>query len=603
MTRRSRARVVALTATVATALGVIGTTSAEADTGPGTNSGSAFSVSVGSRGPWSNPDDTPAGTFIDRNGTFYYQQSHALYGQDAPRAWDFYTGSNVDTAARSSTSDAADPGNPLDSNADTTWRCNHSPTGLESTFAPAGSRYSQRNYCDLVGVWVDPDTGNWYGLVHNEFTPQPFGDGLHFDAIDYAVSTDDGRTWTIKDHVITSPFSTTRGDSGAFPEQTYDYGDGDPRLFVDARSGYFYVYYGSRIVDKGGSWRAFYSHVARAPISAKMAPSSWHKWYDGRWSQPGQGGQESNLVPVTAEDPDGYTPPAKEYDPRNPGTTAEQVAAGTTPPTSPLFVMDITYDAYLGLYIGEPQNVDQSGNAPQQYYATDNLATQKWTLIGDTGGYHTASWYRWFLDPVNKTSTSIVGKDFRAYCSFGCSDGRYAEYVNVSIDSPAPAHPVATDTAYRISSARGWLLAQAPHSHATTSVRTDKGLASWAFVANGDGSYRIVNTATGGVLGVDSGSTRGRAWGAQPTVTPPSEDGPSVGQQWFVLPDTSATDGSATGTVRIVNRYSGLVLGVSHHPDRLVETTPVRSWTDRTRGKRGAPRTAAEQVLTLTPVR
>ncbi|MFD0078886.1 hypothetical protein ACFVIY_41710 [Streptomyces sp. NPDC127166] len=140
--------------------------------------------------------------------------------------------------------------------------------------APAGSGYAQKNYCDLAGVWVGPDTGDWYGLVHNEFTPQPFGDGLHFDAIDYAVSKDQGRTWSIKDHVITSPCSTTRGDTSAFPQQTYDYGDGDQRLFVDTASGYFYAFYGSRIVNKGGGWGAFYGHVARAPIAGKMAPSS-----------------------------------------------------------------------------------------------------------------------------------------------------------------------------------------------------------------------------------------------------------------------------------------------------------------------------------------
>lgn len=609
MTRRRRARVVALAATAATALGVTGMASAQADpapgSGPAAGSGAAsdYTVTVGDRGPWSNPDDTPAGTFIDRDGTFYYQQSHALYGQDAPRAWDFFSGTDFDTATRSPISDAHDPANPLDSNADTTWRCNHSPTGLESTYAPAGSRYSQRNYCDLVGVWIDPDTGNWYGLVHNEFTPQPFGDGLHYDAIDYAVSTDQGRTWTIKDHVITSPYSTTRGDTDAFPEQTYDYGDGDPRLFVDAASGYFYVYYGSRIVDKGGSWKAFYSHVARAPMSAKMAPGSWHKWYDGHWSQPGRGGQESNLVPVTADNPNGYTPPQKEYDPTNTGTTAEQVAAGKTPPTSPLFVMDITYDAYLGLYIGEPQNVDQSGNAPQQYYATDNLATQKWRLIGDTGSYHTASWYRWFLDPVNRTSSAIVGKTFRAYCSFGCSDGRASEYVDVSIDSSTPAHPVSTGASYHIASARGWLLAQRPGSHATTAVRQDRGRASWTFKSDGDGSYRIVNTTTGDLLGVDSGSTTSRSWGTRPTAAAPGAGGPTVGQQWFVLPNTSAEDGSRNGTVRIVNRYSGLVVGVSNHPDRRVETTPARSWTDHTHGQHGAPRRAGEQTLRLTPTR
>ena len=31
------------------------------------------------------------------------------------------------------------------------------------------------------------------------------------------------------------------------------YGDGDPRLYADTASGYFYMFYGSRIVDKTGS--------------------------------------------------------------------------------------------------------------------------------------------------------------------------------------------------------------------------------------------------------------------------------------------------------------------------------------------------------------
>ncbi|MFF9098146.1 RICIN domain-containing protein [Streptomyces sp. NPDC014802] len=564
-----------------------------------------YTVTVGAPGPWSNPDDTPAAPYLDKDGTFHYQQAHALYGADDPRAWDFYTGKDFDSATRSAAlSDAVNPADPTDRNNDTTARCNNSPTGKEATYAPAGSHYAQKNYCDLAGVWVDPDTGDWYGLVHNEFTPQPFGDGLHYDAIDYAVSTDQGRTWTIKDHVITSPYSTKRGDTTAFPQQTYHYGDGDPRLYVDAASGYFYVFYGSRIVDKGGSWRTFHAHVARAPIGGKMAPGSWRKWYDGTWSQPGVGGRESNMVPVDATHPTGYTPPGEEYDPATPGTANQQVAAGKMPPTSPLFVMDITYNAYLGLYIGEPQAVDQSGKAPQQFYATDDLASQKWRLIGDTGSHTNASWYRWFLDPANRTSSQIVGKTFRSYCSFGCSNDSYGEYVDVTINAAAPAAPVRSGATYRIASGDGRVLAQSAHGATTTSSAAPTGSPreAWTFTADGDGSYRIANAATGRLLGVDSASPSGRAWGAEPVVTRAGASGPAVGQQWFVVPGRTA-DGSPTGTVRLVNRYSGLVIGLSADRGRHAETTPVRAWTDTTGSPVGAARTAAEQTLTLTPVR
>ncbi|MFD7321715.1 RICIN domain-containing protein [Streptomyces sp. NPDC059875] len=561
-------------------------------------------VTVGAKGSWTHPDDTPAASYIDKDGTFYFQQAHALYGATQPRKWTFYTGTNFDTATRSAAiSDAVNPAYGNDRNNDTTWRCNNSPTGLESTDPPAGSGYSQKNFCDLAGVWVDPDTGDWYGLVHNEFTPQPFGDGVHYDGIDYAVSKDQGRTWTIKGHALTSPYSTKRGDTAAFPRQTYHYGDGDPRLFVDTASGYFYVYYGSRIVEKGGGWKAFHGHVARAPISGKMAPGSWRKWYDGAWSEPGVGGRESNMVPVGASSTTGYTPVTGEYDPANAGTVSEQVAAGTMPPTSPLFVMDITYNAYLGLYIGEPQAVDQSGNAPQQFYATDDLSKQKWRLIGDTGGHTNASWYRWFLDGVNRTSSAIVGKSFRSYCSFGCPGGSSGEYVNITIGTSAPAAPVDPSRTYRIASGAGRVLAQAASGTATTSLPAATGSAreAWVFTANGDGSYRVANSATGGLLGVDSAVTGSRAWGARPTVTAAGPSGPTVGQQWFVVPGATAT-GTATGAYRLVNRYSGLVIGMSADSGRPAETTPARFWSDTTGGGVGGSRTAAEQTLTLTAV-
>ncbi|MFB7593966.1 RICIN domain-containing protein [Streptomyces sp. NPDC056160] len=600
--KRLAAGLVAALLATATALTGGSALAAPATPAPGA-ADPAYTVTVGAKGSWPHPDDTPAAPYIDKDGTFHFQQAHSLYGANDSRAWTFFTGKDFDSATRDGAlSDAVNPADSRDRNGDTTWRCNTSPTGVESSYAPAGSHYAQKNYCDLAGVWVDPDTGDWYGLVHNEFTPQPFGDGLHYDAIDYAVSRDRGRTWTIENHVLTSPYSTKRGDTAAFPQQTFDYGDGDPRLFVDTASGYFYVFYGSRIVDKGGSWKAFHAHVARAPIAAKMAPDSWRKWYDGAWSQPGVGGRESNMVPADTAHPTGYTPAAEEYDPANSGTASRQVAAGTMPPTSPLFVMDITYDAYLGLYIGEPQGVDQSGKAPQQFYATDDLATQKWRLIGDTGTHTNASWYRWFLDTANRTSSGVVGRSFRSYCSFGCSDDSSGEYVDVTIGSSAPARPLDPSRTYRVSSGGNRVLAQVRGASATTSQAHPDGsaLQSWIFTGNGDGSYRVTNAATGGLLGVDSSTTAQRAWGTRPTVTAAGPGGATVGQQWWVIPATSA-GGTPDGTYRLVNRYSGLVIGLSGDSARAAETTPARFWNATGAGPVGGTRTAAEQTLTLTP--
>ncbi|GAA1983532.1 discoidin domain-containing protein [Catenulispora subtropica] len=584
----------AAAATVAVAtLAAAGTLTTPASATP---PNATYTISVGSTGTFSFGTDSPATPYIDKDGTFYFQESFSQYDEATSpnHYWQFYSGTNFDTATKNTAiSDAVDPANPQDSNANTTWRCDNGPTGVNAT---AGGGYSLPDYCDLIGTWVDPDTGNWYGLVHNEFTGSPFGDGLHYDSIDYAVSTNQGKVWAITGHAITSPYSTLRNDTSAFPNQTYDYGDGDPRLFVDQASGYFYLGYSTRIVPKGGVGGStdWLEHVARAPMSGKMATGTWQKWYNGSWSQPGVGGLESNVVPVTSADGDGYTPVANDYNPANIGNVDQQIAAGTLPPSSPLAVMNISYDAYLGLYIATPQS-DQSSNRPQQFYVTDDLSTQKWYLAGDSGSYTQASWYRWLVDGANATNSTIVGKTFRYYCVIEC--GNFGGYTDITLSSTSPAAPpVDTSKTYVIANGSGQVLAQVSGSTATTSAPADGStLQSWSFSSDGDGSFTVTNAATGQVLGVNSASTTGRAWGTAPTATTLS-GAPAVGQQWFVIKNTSPA-----GTFRLVNRYSGLVLGMSSTSGRLIETTPTRNWTNTTGSGVGGTRSAADQTLTFTP--
>ncbi|MEU7000611.1 discoidin domain-containing protein [Nonomuraea sp. NPDC046570] len=588
----------AFTTTVATTAVVV-TAPVAAWAAPPLPPDTTYSVTTGASGRNQYVSDSPASLFVDKDGTFYTQQSAALYGPKDPRHWDFFTGTNLDDASRSSAiSDAVNPANSLDRNNDTTWRCNNSPTGRIAT-TPAGSTL-QKNYCDLIGTWVDPDTGDWIGLVHNEFTMGPFGDGMHYDSIDYAVSTDQGKTWDIKGHVLTSPYSTNRGDTAAFPNQTYYYGDGDQRLFVDAASGYFYVYYGSTIINKpggSGNWSMRYEHVARAPMSGKMATGTWQKWFDGAWGEPGVGGKESNIVPVTSSNPNGYTPVADEYDPANTGYIDEQVAAGKMPGQSPLLYMSVTYNAYLGLYLAaaNPINPNDSRHA-EPLFVTDDLSTQKWHQIGDTGDITYGDyWYHWFADTGSKTSGTIVGRTYREYCDYSCPSGR-AEWREITIGTSNPAAPVDPSLSYRITSTSGRTLAQVSGSSATTSVSSPTGsaLKAWSFHPTGDGSYTIINSGTGHALGVDSSTTATRAWATQLTATPVNW---SVGQQWFIIKNTSPSN-----SYRLVNRYSGLVLGMSSDSDRLAETTPSRSWTDKTGSPVGDARKASEQTLKLKPV-
>lgn len=119
-------------------------------------------------------------------------------------------------------------------------------------------------------------------------------------------------------------------------------------------------------------------------------------------------------------------------------------------------------------------------------------------------------------------------------------------------------------------------------------------LDGWKFTANGDGSFRITNDRTGQALGVPV-STANRAWGTRPVVSTPDA---SAGQQWFVVPAKGTHGG-----FRLINRYSGLALGLSATTGRLAETTPIRSWTDSSGSAVGGSRTAAEQTVTFAPVR
>ncbi|MEU6848494.1 ricin-type beta-trefoil lectin domain protein [Actinacidiphila alni] len=557
----------------------------------------AYTVSAGPAVSWGNADDTPASVYLDKNGQFYYQQAHSLYGPTDSRQWKFFTGTHAtfDTAyAAGSINSAVNPANPADRNDDTTWRCDNSPTGVVSSYAPSRQGFSERNYCDLSGVWVDPDTGDWHGLVHNEFTPDTFSSGLHYDGIDTAVSKDQGRTWSITGRAITSPYSTARDDSAQFPQQSWYYGDGDQRLFTDYASGYFYVFYASRTLSKGPGGQVWEQHVARAPISGKMAAGSWQKWYDGSWQSPGVGGAESDIIPADGGG-SGYIAPGDDYRPTTAGSTAAQVGAGTSPDNSQLAVMNIAWDAYLGKYIGTPQNsvAQNTGTrTPLHFYATDDLATQKWTDLGLLDSDPNGAWYRWFLDSGSLTSSTVLGRTFRSYCSFECSTYT-GEYHNVTIapTSPAglPTPPVSATATYRITAGNGqYLTLRGDAVTVGTGATADR---RWRFTATGDGFFTVTDASSGRPLTVDAGTDAGRAWGAAVTLGA-SGTTAGVGGQWSVQRVT----GSGPTAYRLVNRYSGLALSLSG----TAATSPQRTWDPTGTAPGGDTRTVAAQTLAFT---
>ncbi|MEU4192025.1 DUF1080 domain-containing protein [Kribbella sp. NPDC026611] len=143
-----------------------------------------------------------------------------------------------------------------------------------------------------AGAYVDA-SGKWYVPTHVEFSFP--GNGLApLKRIGLSTSTDKGRHWHYEGDILTSDNSYTFSDFHNY----YDYGVGEPALYVDTAGGFFYVWYMNTwfsTTDNGEFESSL--RVARAPISGKMAPGTWQYLYNGAWSEPGLGGRASDLLP------------------------------------------------------------------------------------------------------------------------------------------------------------------------------------------------------------------------------------------------------------------------------------------------------------------
>ncbi|SFJ48848.1 RICIN domain-containing protein [Paraburkholderia megapolitana] len=547
--------------------------------------------------PMSIYSDSPNSLFIDRDGTFFLENAYSQYDDvPADHVWDFYSGANADSVSLSQ----------AHSQYDTRVLCNDgNPVAIELFGKPVKSQtsYTQADYCDMIGVWVDPDTGDWYGIVHNEL----FGTNPRVDAISYAISRDRGASWTLQSPIVTSPYG--KGDPHT---PYYYYGDGDPRLFVDYASGYFYIFYTSRILGQNGAPSGFdnymWAHVARAPISRKMTSSSWQKFYNGKWQQvlgtnwtcdassaattpcaraPVSSSLESNIqgpsVDLTAQGGPAADATGSETFVTPTGNTGSLLDAGYTNAT--LRVMSISWNVYLQKYIAvaEDRTISKPGTPSFDYglpattlklYTSSDLATQQWTYAGSVP-YSSASWYRWFVDTATKTSSSPLGQTFRTYCAYSCSqsDGEYID-ITAHLDSSTDPVPV-----YYADAAGHSITADSPNgeyfiAHPGNPRANVPALASgaWRFKATGDGFFTI--SIDGAYLGVDN-SDAGRAWGAPVKLSPA---GSSVQQQWYFQ---KVVTGDAFA-YRIVNRFSGLALSFpgSALTSSLsgVVTAPIRSW-------------------------
>jgi hypothetical protein len=537
--------------------------------------------------------DTPNFLFIDSDGNFFLQNADSQYDTvPANHVWDFYAGA-----------DSQDPSLTLskdNSQFDTQTMCEKGNPAYTVLYRVAGVTpgprgYADGNFCDAIGVWVDPDTGNWYAIVHNELYPNI----PRVDVISYAISKDHGKTWTLQAPIATSPYGL-----GNKKDFYYDYGEGDPRFVVDTSAGYFYLFYNSRIMTPSGSGFSSHEweHVSRAPISKKMAPESWEKYYNGGWSRilgidwtcdaagstPCGTGQIASSLGSNIG-PDG--------DPTINQTFIQPISKQTakdfpTYTNGLLHTASVSWDVYLGKYVAFAEDLNWSAKSgdyddltdTMKFYVSDDLSKQKWTYAGSVP-YRNSSWYRWFVDPGNLTSSKTIGSSFLAYCSVNCSDPKNdSEYIKVSVALNAgTASPIYYSDAGGVNSATNTYSI----SHPNGSLPAHSGGNSWTFVPvpQDDGFFNIKQGKM--YLGVSDGNA-GRAWGASVSLSgpiPSTSGAPEMSRQQWYFEQIKAVGGEPTSTVqyRLINRYSGLALSFSGSTFTTASltnavTAPIRDW-------------------------
>jgi hypothetical protein len=135
------------------------------------------------------------------------------------------------------------------------------------------------------GQWLNdtekPSNGVVHGFVHVErscFYPSETDKAptQTHKSLAFALSYDDGLTWSMAGQIITGTDLPTAGTIT---------GEGDCTVVNDNR-GYYYAY-----CLRARDWSTI---VARAPIGTPL-PGNWRKYFLGAWSSPGLGGDATAL--------------------------------------------------------------------------------------------------------------------------------------------------------------------------------------------------------------------------------------------------------------------------------------------------------------------
>ncbi|EJT52644.1 hypothetical protein A1Q2_05658 [Trichosporon asahii var. asahii CBS 8904] len=245
--------------------------------------------------------DIAASQFVDETGTYRFISSVASYAQydDGTSYTRTFTGNNFghlsDKWGTDETS-MVDYNSYWDKPGSMCYRLD------EREVNPMPSLY-QDDHCDVIGVWIDPATKEWYGGVNDEYQFDPWNHGevtqnariktgRHNNRLLLARSGDQGKTWAVVDQIVTDPYQPNQTITPElFPNATYSWGLSGVRFYPDYISGYAYLLYNHQFRTKNGDKTLLgYFSMARTEMASGL--TGWKKWYGGKWEEPGVGGRD-----------------------------------------------------------------------------------------------------------------------------------------------------------------------------------------------------------------------------------------------------------------------------------------------------------------------
>lgn len=180
--------------------------------------------------------------------------------------------------------------------------------GLTTGHTDRGRVYDSEGWWPFT-LWKDPATGDWYSYMHTEDgsqcnTGNP-GVGSDLRTIGVWKSSDQGANWTYQGVALSldgarnfQPPANDCNSQAGWPKVG---GPGDLDV-IPGNDGYLYMIYNQFTyinpagVPAGVATNRGNMAVARSAISDKGAPGTWYKYWNGAFTEPGQGGHETYVL-------------------------------------------------------------------------------------------------------------------------------------------------------------------------------------------------------------------------------------------------------------------------------------------------------------------